>query len=351
MIAEFIQWSMESGLNQWLFSVGIFVVTLTLLLGVRRILWRKFESLARATTSTLDDILLRELWLPIIVLLVIVSLGVGFQASSASVRNHPLVAYGSRIAFIALSVWILERVLTALFRSQAIPNVLAGSTKLLLLTVSRILISAFGFLIVLDTVGISITPILASLGVGSVAVALALQDTLGNFFSGLYLLIDKPIRIGDFVKVDEGVEGYVTEIGWRSTHVQMLSNNVVVLPNAKIAASRLTNYDLPDKETAVLLQVGVSYDSDLDHVERVTVDVAKEVLGRVAGGVANFEPFIRYHTYADSSISFTVILRAKQFTDKYLLKHEFTKALHARYRRENISIPFPQRVVHLRKEG
>jgi small-conductance mechanosensitive channel len=278
-------------------------------------------------------------------------MGVGLQAAPVSVRSHPLVEYGSRITFIALSVWILERVLTTLFRSQAMPAAIAGSTKLLLLTVSRLVLLSFGFLIALDTVGISITPILASLGVGSVAVALALQDTLGNFFSGIYLLVDKPIRIGDFVKVDEGIEGYVTEIGWRSTHIRMLSNNVVILPNTKIANSKLTNYDLPDKETAVLLQVGVSYDSDLDHVERVTVDVSKEVLGRVTGGAPGFEPFIRYHTLGDSSIDFTVILRAKQFTDQYLLKHEFTKALHARYRQENISIPFPQRVIHVRNEG
>lgn len=351
MITELIQWSKEAGVNQWLFAIGTFLFTLTLFLGGRRILWSKLESWTRATTSSLDDILLKELWLPVVVLLVIVSFGVGLQAAPVSVRSHPLVAYGSRITFIALSVWILERVLTTVLRSQVIPMALASSTKTLLLTVSRLLLLSVGFLIAFDTVGISITPILASLGVGSVAVALALQDTLGNFFSGLYLLIDKPIRIGDFVKVDEGIEGHIAKIGWRSTHIQLLSNNTVVLPNSKIAASQLTNFDFPDKETAVLIQVGVSYECDLDHVERVTVEVAKEVLGRVTGGISTFEPFIRFHTFGGSSINFTVILRARQFTDKYLMKHEFTKTLHTRYRRENISIPFPQQVIHLRKEG
>lgn len=95
----------------------------------------------------------------------------------------------------------------------------------------------------------------------------------------------------------------------------------------------------------MLVQVGVDYGSDLGHVERVTCEVAKETLHTVPGGVANFEPFIRYHTFGDSSINFTVILRAREFVDQFLLKHEFIKRLHERYEQEGLTIPFPIRTI------
>ncbi|MDH5443584.1 MAG: mechanosensitive ion channel, partial [Hadesarchaea archaeon] len=106
---------------------------------------------------------------------------------------------------------------------------------------------------------------------------------------------------------------------------------------------------LPEPQMACLVQVGVSYDSDLEKVERVTIDVGKKVLKKVTGGVPEFEPFIRYHTFSDFSINFTVILRVKEFVDKYLITHEFVKELHKRYRKEGITIPFPIRTILMPK--
>jgi len=200
-------------------------------------------------------------------------------------------------------------------------------------------------LILLDSFGVSITPILASLGVGSLAVALALQPTLENFFSGIQLIVDKPIAVGQFIRLESGEEGYVEKIGWRSTWVRMLPNNVVVIPNKLLVSSSILNYHYPDKEMSVLLQVGVHYDSDLEHVEKVTISTAREILGKIEGGVPEFEPFIRYHTFNDSSIDFTVILRVKEFVDGYRIKHEFIKSLHKKYREEGIVIPYPIRTL------
>lgn len=213
--------------------------------------------------------------------------------------------------------------------------------------VIRIVIISLGVLIILDSLGISITPIIASLGIGGLAIGLALQDTLANYFSGFCLLVDQPIRIGDFIKLDSGEEGYVDAIGWRSTRIRMLANKTVIVPNKMISSNRITNYDYPSPEVAVLVDVGVHYDSDLELVERVTIEVARDVQQTVSGAVRNFEPFIRYHTFADSSINFTVILRAEKFVDNYLIKHEFVKRLHNRYNKEGIIIPFPIRTVYM----
>jgi small-conductance mechanosensitive channel len=213
-------------------------------------------------------------------------------------------------------------------------------------TFYRTVILSFVFLIILDRLKITITPFLASLGIGGLVVALALQDTLSNFFSGIYLYFDKPIQIGDYIKLESGEEGYVTHVGWHSTRMRMLSNNAVILSNTKLSRSRIVNFYLPERETAVLVNLGVSYNSDLEHVERVTIEVARQVLQNTEGGVKEFEPLIRYSAFGEFGINFAVVLRAKEYADQYLIIHEFIKRLQPRYQAEGIEIPSPVRMAY-----
>lgn len=212
---------------------------------------------------------------------------------------------------------------------------------------ARVLVFIIGGLIILQSLGIPITPMLTALGVGGLAVALAIQDTLSNLFAGLHILVSRLVRPGDYVKLDTGEEGYVQDTTWRHTTIRTLPNNMVIIPNSKLASALVTNYYLPAAEMAVLVQVGVSYDSDLEKVEKITIEVAKELMKEVQGGVPEFEPFIRYHTFGDFSIGFTVILRAKEYVDQYLIKHEFIKRLHKRYKDQAIKIPFPVRTIYI----
>jgi small-conductance mechanosensitive channel len=218
-------------------------------------------------------------------------------------------------------------------------------------TLTKLLVLLIGILIILQTLGISITPILTALGVAGLAVALALQDTLSNLFAGIHILLSRKIKPGDYVKLESGEEGYITDITWRNTTIRALPNNMIILPNSKLASTIVTNFYQPEKEMAVLVQVGVAYPSDLRKVEEVTIQVGREVMQQVTGGVPNFEPFIRYHTFGDSSINFTVILRAQEYTDQYLIKHEFVKRLHQRYQQEGIEIPFPIRTIYMKGES
>ncbi|MGE3179666.1 MAG: mechanosensitive ion channel family protein [Vicinamibacterales bacterium] len=211
-------------------------------------------------------------------------------------------------------------------------------------------VAILGLLVVLNGLGLSITPMLTALGVGGLAVALALQEPLANFFAGLFITLAGQIRVGDYIRLDTGHEGFVVDFSWRSTRLRMLANNLVLVPNAKLAQAIVVNHELPSQDQAVLVEVGVDYASDLRHVERVTIDVGREVMRTVQGGVPEFEPFIRYHTFADSSINFSVILRGKTFVDQYLIKHEFVCRLQARYVQEGIVIPFPIRTVVQRAE-
>src|SRR5262249_20642217 len=154
-------------------------------------------------------------------------------------------------------------------------------------TLTELLASLFfaivGALALLHVFGIEITAFLTALGVGGLAVALALQDTLSNFFAWFYVSIAQPIRIGGFIKLVTRQDGYVSDIGWRSTTLRTLTHNLIVIPNNKLAQSIVTNYSLPDKGIGCPLQVGVAYDSDPSQVERVLNEVATAAVGMVPG--------------------------------------------------------------------
>ncbi len=211
--------------------------------------------------------------------------------------------------------------------------------------IATILVVIFGVLMILNSLGISIVPLLTALGVGGLAVALALQDTLANLFAGFYLTMARQVRVGDYVKLEGGQEGYVEDIGWRATQIRTLPNNMVLVPNKKLGETIITNYYLPDRELAVLVEVGVDYSSDLAQVEWVTCEVAREVLQTVSGGVPGCEPLVRFHTFGEYGINGTVTLRAREFVDQYLLKHEFIKRLNVRYKQAGIVVPSIVRVL------
>ncbi|MCC5637972.1 mechanosensitive ion channel family protein [Nostoc sp. CHAB 5844] len=224
-----------------------------------------------------------------------------------------------------------------------------GVSTSLISNLAKAAVLVLGALIILQTVGVQITPIVTTLGIGGIAVGLALQDTLANLFSGFYLIISKQVRTGDYVKLDEGHEGYVTDITWRNTTIKELSNNVVIVPNSKLASAIFTNYHLPAKEITLTMNVGVSYDSDLEQVERVTVEVAKEVMREIAPELIENEPYIRFHTFGDFSIDFTLYMRVSEYFDQRMGKHLFVKKLHKRYQELGILIPFPIRELYIQK--
>ena len=206
-------------------------------------------------------------------------------------------------------------------------------------------IYVMGVLVILQYYGISIAPILTAAGVGGMAVALALQETLANIFAGLHLILSKQIRIGDYIRLGTGEEGRVTDIAWRfTTIVPVGASNTVVIPNKTIAGANITNFSLPTRSLNISVPVGVAYDSDLALVERVTIETAKEVLAHVDNN-PNAEPLVRYTKFNDSSIDFAVILPSSQFDQQGLIIHDFIKALTDRYRIEGIDIPYPIRTV------
>jgi small-conductance mechanosensitive channel len=211
-----------------------------------------------------------------------------------------------------------------------------------------VLVYTIGILVILQSLSISVTPILTAMGVGGLAVALALQDTLSNLFAGLHIIVSRKVRIGEYVKLDSGEEGVVADITWRNTTIDELRGNTIIVPNAKLSSAILTNYNRPETYVSCLLPLSVSYDSDLERVEAVTVAEAKAVMEELPGMASDFEPVVRFKAFGDSGIEFNLVVRAREFLDQYAIRHHMIKRLHRRYREEGIEIPFPARTVYVR---
>lgn len=218
----------------------------------------------------------------------------------------------------------------------------------ILVNLARFIIIIIGFVIILNSIGISITPILTALGVGGLAVALALQDTLGNLFAGLQILAARKISTGDYIKLDSGDEGQIEDIAWRNTTIQTLRNNVIVIPNSKIANAILTNFSAPSEEFSISVEGSVSYDSDLKQVYAVLMDEAQKLMQEPDIFIADFEPSVAFTAFQDSGIAFRVMLRTRHFSVQFQLRHRYIQNIHERFKLEGIEIPYPKRDLYLR---
>ncbi len=336
---------------------GILAIFLLAALLVRIVWTRVVESLAKGTHTELDDAVVQSLRGLIVWALIL--MGFYYSVSSLPVMESEsksqivtLIGRMFGVAWVVLAVWtalslfndvVYWYVRRARNRSASISEV--SHRAVLIRKAVDITVVGVGILYALRVAGVDITPLLASGAIGGLAVALAFQDTLANIFAGFFLNIDRPIKEGDFIKLSSGEEGYVEDIGWRNTKVRMLANNVVVVPNAKLSQSIITNYYLPREEMSVGVTCRVSYDSDLQVVEDITLEVAREVLHEVDGADTSWEPVVRWKEFGDSALVFSTSLRVKEFGAQYKLQSEFIKALHRRFKEEGVEIPCGERPV------
>ena len=251
------------------------------------------------------------------------------------------------ILFVLSITLVLSRMAVGLLEIFAESNDAFPSTTLFS-NLTRILIITVGLLVIFQTLGISVTPVLTALGVGGLAIALALKDTLSDLFAGLHILLSRKVIPGDLVELDTLHKGTVRNITWRNTIIQDRRNNTVVIPNSKLSTAIMTNYDVPVKLLVARIACGVSYDSDLDHVERVVLEVADEVKSNVEGADKNYEPSITFINFGESSIDFRVSIGSNDYGGQWAVTHQFIKRLHKRFKEEGIEIPFPIRTVYQR---
>ena len=329
----------------------VFLIVLVAGYVLRKVLFSRLTRWAEKTKSDIDDIIIASVRTPFMLWFAILGIYLALEFSSLPEK---VIRYANEtilvIGLFSVTMVVADTVSRSIkLYSGKFEKTIPGVS--LIHNIARIVILIMGILIIINRLGISITPILATLGIGGLAVALALQDTLSNLFAGFHIVLNNIVRVGDYIKLETGEEGYVTDVNWRMTKIKMLSNNFVLVPNSKLIQTNITNFYYPEKDLAVSVNIGVHYNSDLKQVEKITCEVAKEVMLEVKGGVPEFEPVIRYNTFGDSAIAFIVVLRAKEFADQFLIKHEFIKRIHERYKKENIIMPYPIRAINLEQEG
>ncbi len=242
------------------------------------------------------------------------------------------VTYGLARSLQLLLDWYLRRVKVRQSLSRLVQRI------------TLLLVYLVGLLILLDYFEIPISPLIAGLGIGGLAVALALQPTLSNFFAGTQIVSDRLVHVGDYIELD-GAAGYVVDIGWRSTRIRTTFNNLMIIPNSRMVDSIITNYHGPNLELAVIVESGVSYSSDLAQVEEVSLAVAREVIEELPEAVKTAEPWFGFDEFGDSNINFWVWLYARDRIGSFRVKSELIKRLHARFAREGITINYPVRLL------
>ena len=306
---------------------------------------------SRKTQPATADIVLDAVRIPSF--LWIAAIGLYFAVGTSDLPKDD-IGYTFKILHILLilsltivAANLASRLTVYSIRKAEIPLQATGLTQ----GVIKVVVITIGVLILLETLGISITPILTALGVGGLAVALALQDTLGNLFAGVHILMERSIRIGDFVKLETGQEGCVADIGWRTTRVQLQPNTMVIIPNSKLAQSVVTNYDLPEKRMAIQIPVRVGHAADPDRVERVLIEEMARAAKEVPGLLSDPPPVVQFIPgCGDYSLDFTLVCQVQQYEAQAPVQHELRKRIFKRFKKEGIEIPFPTRTVYTKRD-
>jgi small-conductance mechanosensitive channel len=331
----------------------LLVLAFTLALGrlAKGIVFKILRRWVAHSSSNVATIIMRALDGPFMIWVLILGVHLASQASDLPPR------WMSRIAEALLILWIVSLAIMASrlvgniirFYGSGIPGALPVTT--LTQNLAQLGVVILALMVLMNLLGIPIAPILTALGVGGLAVALALQDTLSNLFAGFYVAIARQVRLNDYIKLNTGEEGYVTDITWRSTTIRTLGYNLTIIPNSKLAQAVVTNYYLPEKRISTQVQVGVSYDSDTDKVERVLLEEAVNGVGAIAGLLADPAPAVRFDPgFGDSSLGFTVVCHVEEFADQFRVRHELRKRIFKRFQAENIEMPFPTRTVYMREQ-
>lgn len=305
------------------------------------------KKIARRTKWEGDEIIINALQKWIFFIFVLIGFHLAINNLSIKSETIKLLNRFFVVIYIFIITIIVANIVTGFIRiySRKTKDVLPSAS--IFANIAKLFILSIGLMIILNSLGISITPIITTLGISGLAVALAMQDTLSNLFSGLQIILSKQLKTGDYIKLDTGEEGWITDITWRNTTIREMSNNLIIIPNSKLANSIIVDYEAPTKDLSILVPVGVSYESDLEKVEKIAIEVGIETMREVPGGVPDFEPFIRYNKLGDFCIYFNVILKVKEFSAQFLVRHEFIKRLIKRFKDEGITIPYPITNIYL----
>ena len=339
-------------------AAGVVVVSMMVAAVVHLVVFPVIMHLANRTPNELDGILIQAVRWPlnvgVLVLGIYLSLTITLDLPEVVQGIIDIVAQASgALLFVVLFGRLVSRGMDWAIEEQG-KRVHRTVDPRLLLMLRRVLVAliyGLGLLLVINTLGIPISPLIAGLGLGGVAVALAIQPTLSNLFAGTYVMTEGAVSPGDYIEMEGGIAGYVLDVGWRSTRLRTWSNNLVVVPNARFAETIITNYYEPEPPVNVYLTCGVSYSSDLARVEAVSMDVMNQVLETSPHGVKEYGAYFGFDNFGESNVDFWLFVQAKDRLASFELRSELINELHSRFDEEGIIINYPVRTLQLPGEA
>ncbi|WP_297888740.1 mechanosensitive ion channel family protein [Sulfurihydrogenibium sp.] len=329
----------------------IFLSSFSILYILRILVIEFLKKLSKKTSTKIDDILYKTIKIPSIFWIFIISVHITMVFLDIPEKHYHLITKVINVLLIlSITIFLANLSVKSLKLYMEQRNLPTSGASLIFILIYG-LIYSLGILIILSHLNISITPILTTLGVGGLAVGLALKDTLSNIFSGLYILMEKRITIGDFIELENGKKGYVVNINWRTTTIKTLSDDIIIIPNEKLAQSIVVNYAKPVNITRISIQIPVSYNTDIDRLEKIVFEEVENFAKEDERLLLEPKPVLRFIPgFGDSSLNFTLFVYANSYENGFFVESELRKRIFKRFKKENIEIPFPQIDVHIKKE-
>jgi small-conductance mechanosensitive channel len=320
--------------HELLLSGLIFLGSLLVLLFVRRL----FFGFIKKSSHDYAVRILRVLRLPSLFWVIVLSLYLTVELSPTKLLKYSAVIEKVLISLLILSITsffsnLLPELLQVYISKTNIKFPKSGIVSVII----KLVVFILGVITLLSYFGIQVAHFITTLGIAGLAVSLALQGTLSNVFSGLNLIASRQIEVGDFVRLENGEEGYVEDITWMNTVIRRRDNNLVVVPNSRLVNSIVINYGKPTPSMNITVSVVIQYSSDLEKAERLALEVAREVQKTVEGADQDFEPFVRYSAFTEFGITLNTTLRVFNPDSQFLIRHEFIKRLKKAYEREGIA--------------
>jgi small-conductance mechanosensitive channel len=331
-----------------------FIVVLAsggILLLARFFLFKIINRWAQRTKTVIDNLIIDTIKVPSIFWCIGIALYIGIESSEFSSKYTFYVIKLIHILIIFSITVAVANLINRLFIRYVERSSISVQSTGLLNVIIKGAIYVIGLILILHIVGVSIAPLITTLGIGGIAVALALKDTLENLFAGIHIMAEKTVRVGDFIRLENGQEGFVEDISWRTTRIRMIPNNMIILPNSKLAQSIMVNYFLPEKRSSIQIPVSVSYEADPEKVEKILLEEATKATEEVPGLLKEPEPVVRLIPgFGENSLDFTLVCHIEDISYQYSVQHELRKRIFKRFKQEGITIPYPQRVVLLRSD-
>lgn len=341
---------MPFDLKNTLLPFVVFIVSLVVLMLLRAVLFGQLKKWLNKTPFKFDLLLFKSIRFASVLWCMAVSLYAAIEIAELPKRQYELINKALVVLIIFSFSLAIANFIGRLFKNYVEKLEIPIPTTGLFYVLLKGTIIAVGLIIVMSSLGISIAPVLTALGIGGLAVALAFKDTLENLFAGIHILLEKTIRVGDFIRLENGQEGFVQDITWRTTRIKTIQNNTVIIPNSKLSQSIVLNYSLPDNKMSLSMTISVSYDSDPEEVERVLIDEFMKSKAEIEEIVEDSNPVVRFNPgFGDSSLDFTLSFQIKHASQQFAALHSLRKRIFKRFKEEGLEIPYPQRVLHIKQ--